>query len=328
MKTILTKVLRWGSQNPILMIILVLIILPFISSYKALATQVIIYSLLTLGYNIMYGYAGLLSFGHAAFFGLGAYSTGIVLIRANGSLLTSIGVGVIVSAIGGLLIGFFSLRRRGIYFALLTLAFAQMLYYIANTWQSLTGGEAGLRNIPWRVLELPGGVVVNIYTPIRLYFFTLLFVILALLILKRVLDSPFGKVLHGIRENEKRARACGYNTGRIKWTAFILSGAISGLAGSLQTVYMHFVNIDQLYWETSGRIVMMALLGGAGTFFGPFIGAGIFLYLEDMISGYTKNWMIFLGPIFVLCVLFFPQGIWGKIKDSIDKITEPQMKRE
>ena len=328
MKTILTKVLLWGSQNPILMIILVLIILPFISSYKALATQVIIYSLLTLGYNIMYGYAGLLSFGHAAFFGLGAYITGIVLIKANGSLLTSIGAGIIVSAIGGLLIGFFSLRRRGIYFALLTLAFAQMLYYIANTWQSLTGGEAGLRNIPWRGLELPGGIVVNIYTPIRLYFFILLFVILALLILKRVLDSPFGKVLHGIRENEKRARACGYNTGRIKWTAFILSSAISGLAGSLQTVYMHFVNIDQLYWETSGRIVMMALLGGASTFFGPFIGAGIFLYLEDIISGYTKNWMIFLGPIFVLCVLFFPQGIWGKIKDSIDKITGPQTERE
>jgi branched-chain amino acid transport system permease protein len=313
------KFIQIVSKNPIIMIVVILIIFPFVAPYKALSTQIIIFGLLALGYNILYGYTGLLSFGHAAFFGLGAYASGIVLVRTNCSIWTSIGVGIVVSAIGAVIIGFFCLRRRGIYFALLTLAFSQMLYYIAYTWVSVTGGEPGLRGIPRPPLELPGVFSINIYTPTRFYFFTLAFIIVSLIILKRILESPFGKVLEGIRENEKRARACGYNTNRIKWVSFILSGIFSGLAGALHTLYINFVGIDQLYWATSGMIVMMTLLGGPGTFFGPFIGAGVFLYLEDIISGFTKYWMIFLGPIFVLCVLFFPQGIWGTVKHYADK---------
>ena len=313
------KFIQIVSKNPIIMIVVILIIFPFVSPYKALSTQIIIFGLLALGYNILYGYTGLLSFGHAAFFGLGAYASGIVLVRTNCSIWTSIGVGIVVSAIGAVIIGFFCLRRRGIYFALLTLAFSQMLYYIAYTWVSVTGGEPGLRGIPRPPLELSGVFSINIYTPTRFYFFTLAFIIASLIILKRILESPFGKVLESIRENEKRARACGYNTNRIKWVSFILSGIFSGLAGALHTLYINFVGIDQLYWATSGMIVMMTLLGGPGTFFGPFIGAGVFLYLEDIISGFTKYWMIFLGPIFVLCVLFFPQGIWGTVKNYADK---------
>jgi branched-chain amino acid transport system permease protein len=313
------KFIQIVSKNPIIMIVVILIIFPFVAPYKALSTQIIIFGLLALGYNILYGYTGLLSFGHAAFFGLGAYASGIVLVRTNCSIWTSIGVGIVVSAIGAVIIGFFCLRRRGIYFALLTLAFSQMLYYIAYTWVSVTGGEPGLRGIPRPPLELSGVFSINIYTPTRFYFFTLAFIIASLIILKRILESPFGKVLESIRENEKRARACGYNTNRIKWVSFILSGIFSGLAGALHTLYINFVGIDQLYWATSGMIVMMTLLGGPGTFFGPFIGAGVFLYLEDIISGFTKYWMIFLGPIFVLCVLFFPQGIWGTVKNYADK---------
>jgi len=313
------KFIQIVSKNPIIMIVVILIIFPFVAPYKALSTQIIIFGLLALGYNILYGYTGLLSFGHAAFFGLGAYASGIVLVRTNCSIWTSIGVGIVVSAIGAMIIGFFCLRRRGIYFALLTLAFSQMLYYIAYTWVSVTGGEPGLRGIPRPPLELSGVFSINIYTPTRFYFFTLAFIIASLIILKRILESPFGKVLESIRENEKRARACGYNTNRIKWVSFILSGIFSGLAGALHTLYINFVGIDQLYWATSGMIVMMTLLGGPGTFFGPFIGAGVFLYLEDIISGFTKYWMIFLGPIFVLCVLFFPQGIWGTVKKYADK---------
>jgi branched-chain amino acid transport system permease protein len=313
------KFIQIVSKNPIIMIVVILIIFPFVAPYKALSTQIIIFGLLALGYNILYGYTGLLSFGHAAFFGLGAYASGIVLVRTNCSIWTSIGVGIVVSAIGAVIIGFFCLRRRGIYFALLTLAFSQMLYYIAYTWVSVTGGEPGLRGIPRPPLELSGVFSINIYTPTRFYFFTLAFIIASLIILKRILESPFGKVLESIRENEKRARACGYNTNRIKWVSFILSGIFSGLAGALHTLYINFVGIDQLYWATSGMIVMMTLLGGPGTFFGPFIGAGVFLYLEDIISGFTKYWMIFLGPIFVLCVLFFPQGIWGTVKKYADK---------
>jgi len=317
--SILRIFIRAVINNPILMIAIVLIIFPFVVPYKALSTQIIIFGLLALGYNILYGYTGLLSSGHAAFFGLGAYASGIILIRFHSSIWTGIGTGIGVATMGAVIIGFFCLRRRGIYFALLTLAFSQMLYYIAYTWVSVTGGEPGLRGIPRPPLEFAGLFPVDIYTPTKFYFFVLAFIIVSLIILKRILESPFGKVLESIRENEKRARACGYNTNRIKWVSFILSGAFCGLAGALHTLYINFVGIDQLYWATSGMIVMMTLLGGPGTFFGPFIGAGVFLYLEDIISGFTKYWMIFLGPIFVLCVLFFPQGIWGTVKNYVDK---------
>jgi branched-chain amino acid transport system permease protein len=151
--------------------------------------------------------------------------------------------------------------------------------------------------------------------------------VVSLLLLNRILESPFGKVLQGIRENEKRAKALGYNTNQIKWLSFILSGTFSGLAGALHTLYIHFVGLEQLYWETSGKILLMTLLGGPGTFFGPFIGAGAFLYLEDIISGFTQYWMIVLGPIFVLCVLFFPQGIWGTIRHWAGQYKEAGMKR-
>ncbi len=313
------KCLRWITDHSVLMIILVLVAIPFLLPYEALATQIVIWGLLALGYNILYGYTGLLSFGHAAYFGLGAYATGIVLIRTNCSLLAGIGAGVGVACLGAVVIGFFCLRRRGIYFALLTMAFAQMLYFIASIWESLTGGEPGLRNIPHPPLEIPGLFSLNIYTPVRFYFFVFALVVISLLLLNRILESPFGKVLQGIRENEKRARALGYNTNRIKWLSFILSGTFSGLAGALHTLYINFVGLEQLYWETSGKILLMNLLGGPGTFFGPFIGAGVFLYLEDIISGFTRYWMIVLGPIFVLCVLFFPQGIWGTVRDLADK---------
>jgi branched-chain amino acid transport system permease protein len=312
--------LGWITNRSVLMIIVVLLVIPILMPYEALGTQMIIWGLLALGYNILYGYTGLLSFGHAAYFGLGAYATGIMLIRTHCSLLAGISAGVLVACVGAAVIGLFCLRRRGIYFALLTLAFAQMLYFTANIWESLTGGEPGLRNIPQPPLQLPGLFSVNIYTPLRFYYFVFGFVVLSLLILNRILESPFGKVLQGIRENERRARALGYNTNRIKWLSFILSGFFSGLAGALHTLYISFVGLEQLYWETSGKILLMTLLGGPGTFFGPFIGAGVFLYLEDIISGFTKYWMIVLGPIFVLCVMFFPQGIWGTIRDFTDRL--------
>jgi branched-chain amino acid transport system permease protein len=315
------KGLGWITNRSVLMIIVVLLIIPILMPYEALGTQMIIWGLLALGYNILYGYTGLLSFGHAAYFGLGAYATGIILIRTHCSLLAGISAGVLVACIGAVVIGFLCLRRRGIYFALLTLAFAQMLYFTASIWESLTGGEPGLRNIPQPPLELPGLFSINIYTPLRFYYFVFGFVVLSLLILNRILESPFGKVLQGIRENEKRARALGYNTNRIKWLSFILSGVFSGLAGALHTLYISFVGLEQLYWETSGKILLMALLGGPGTFFGPFIGAGVFLYLEDIISAFTTYWMIVLGPIFVLCVMFFPQGIWGTIREFTERFS-------
>jgi branched-chain amino acid transport system permease protein len=256
----------------------------------------------------------MLSFGHAAYFGIGAYTAGIVLIRLWQNIWFSLLCALFIGGVTAFILGYMCIKRRGIYFAMLTLAFAQLLYFAGFQWVDLTGGDNGLRNIPAVPLSLPG-FSIDIYSPLRFYFFVLLFVASSLLVINRILQSPFGHVLQAVRENEQRAKSCGYETLNVRWLAFVISGAISGLAGGLYALYLHFVGIESLYWTTSGQVVMMTLLGGMGTFIGPFIGAGVFLYIEDTLSAITANWMIFLGPIFVLCVLFFPEGIWGTIKD-------------
>ncbi len=302
------------SRNPLVFIFIFFIIIPFIVPYKALATQIIIWGLFALGYNVCLGYTGMLSFGHAAYFGIGAYTAGIVLIRLWQNIWFALFCGLLMGAVMAFILGYLCIKRRGIYFAMLTLAFAQLLYFIGFQWVDLTGGDNGLRNIPAAPLSL-FGLSVDIYSPLRFYFFVLFFVALSLLAINLILQSPFGHVLQAVRENDQRARSCGYETSNVRWLAFVISGAISGLAGGLYALYLHFVGIESLYWTTSGQVVMMTLLGGMGTFIGPFIGAGVFLYIEDTLSVITPNWMIFLGPVFVLCVLFFPAGIWGTIKD-------------
>ena len=302
------------SRHSLVFILLFFIIFPFIVPYKALATQIIIWGLFALGFNVCLGYTGMLSFGHAAYFGVGAYTAGIVLIRLWENIWFSLLGGLVMGALLALILGYLCIKRRGIYFAMLTLAFAQLVYFVAFQWVDLTGGDNGLRNIPAVPLSF-FGLAIDIYTPLRFYFFVLFFVFLSLLALNRILQSPFGQVLQAVRENEQRARSCGYDATNVRWVAFIISGAISGLAGSLYALYLHFVGIDSLYYSTSGQVIMMTLLGGMGTFIGPFIGAGVFLYLEDVLSVITPNWMIFLGVILVLCVLFFPSGIWGTVKE-------------
>lgn len=304
------------SKYPLSFIFLFFIVFPFIVPYKALATQIIIWGLFALGYNVCLGYTGMLSFGHAAFFGAGAYATGLVLLRLHENIWMGLLGGLIMGAATAFVVGYMSIKRRGIYFAMLTLAFAQLLYFIAFQWAGLTGGDNGLRNIPALPLSL-FGLSIDIHTPLRFYFFVLFFVVVSLLALNRILQSPFGHVLKAVRENDHRARSCGYETSDVRWLAFIISGAISGLAGGLYALYLHFVGIESLYWTTSGQVVMMTLLGGMGSFIGPFIGAGVFLYLEDLLSTLTEHWMIFLGGIFIPCVLFFPTGIWGTIQERM-----------
>ena len=302
------------SRHSLVCILLFFIIFPFIVPYKALATQIIIWGLFALGFNVCLGYTGMLSFGHAAYFGAGAYTTGIVLIRLWQNIWFGLFAGLVMGALLALILGYLCIKRRGIYFAMLTLAFAQLVYFVAFQWVDLTGGDNGLRNIPAVPLSF-FGLSIDIHSPVRFYFFVLFFVFLSLLALNRILQSPFGHVLQAVRENEQRARSCGYEATNVRWLAFIISGAISGLAGGLYALYLHFVGIESLYYSTSGQVIMMTLLGGMGSFIGPFIGAGVFLYLEDVLSAITPNWMIFLGVIFVLCVLFFPSGIWGTVKE-------------
>jgi branched-chain amino acid transport system permease protein len=302
------------SGYPLVFTLAVFIVFPFIVPYQALATQIIIWGLFALGFNVCLGYTGMLSFGHAAYFGGGAYMAAIALIRLWGNIWFSLFCGLLMGAFLALVLGYLCIKRKGIYFAMLTLAFAQLIYFVGFQWVDMTGGDNGLRNIPAVPLSF-FGFDIDIHTPLRFYFFVLAFVFLSILALNRILQSPFGQVLQAVRENDRRAQSCGYEVSNVRWVSFIVSGAISGLAGALYALYLHFVGIESLYYTTSGQVIMMTLLGGMGTFIGPFIGAGIFLYLEDVLSAITPNWMIFLGVVFVLCVLFFPSGIWGAAKN-------------
>jgi branched-chain amino acid transport system permease protein len=306
-------VVRAVTARPVLTFALVFAIFPFVVPYKALATQVLIYGLFALGFNLLYGYTGLLSFGHAAYWGLGAYGTGIALAKLKiASLWGALGAGLLFAGIGGAIIGFFCLRRRGIYFAMLSLAFSQLLYFVAFHMADVTGGDDGLRGIQVPPLRLPG-LTLPLDTSLGFYYFALALVTLALLALKRILDSPFGAVLQAIRENSDRAVACGYDIRSIKLLSFVFSALFCGLAGALDALRLAVVPVESLYWTTSGQVVIMTLLGGAGTFFGPFIGAATFLVLEDRLSVFTESWPLFIGLIFMAFVLFLPKGIWGTL---------------
>lgn len=304
---------RAVAAHPVLTFVLVFAIFPFVVPYKALATQVLIYGLFALGFNLLYGYTGLLSFGHAAYWGLGAYGTGLALAKLKlASLWGALGAGLLLAGVAGVLIGFFCLRRRGIYFAMLSLAFAQLLYFIAFHLADVTGGDDGLRGIQVPPLRLPG-LTVPLESSLAFYYFAFALVTLALLVLKRILDSPFGAVLQAIRENSDRAVACGYDIRKIKLLSFVFSALFCGLAGGLDALRLAVVPVESLYWTTSGQVVIMTLLGGAGTFFGPFVGATAFLVLEDRLSTFTESWPLFIGLIFMAFVLFLPKGIWGTL---------------
>ena len=301
------------ERHQIFVFFLVFLVFPWIVPYKSLATQVLIYGLFALGFNLLYGYAGLLSFGSAAYWGLGGYGAGIALAKLKlGSLWAALGLGLLAATVGGVVIGFFCLRRRGIYFAMLTLAFAQLLYFVGFHLADVTGGDDGLRGITVPPLTLPG-LTIALDQSTTFYYFALALVVLAVAGLKRILESPFGAVLQAIRENSERAVACGYDVDRVKWLSFVFYAFFIGLAGALDALRISVVPIESLHWSTSGQVVMMTLLGGAGTFFGPFVGAAAFLVLEDRISVFTESWPLVIGAIFVVFVLFLPKGIWGTL---------------
>ncbi len=306
-------VVRVIAAHPVLSIVAFFAIFPFIVPYRSLATQVLVYGLFALGFNLLYGYTGILSFGHAAYWGVGAYGTGIALAKLGvKSLWLAILIGLVCAVVAGALVGSFCLRRRGIYFAMLTLAFAQVFYFAAFHLADLTGGDDGLRGIP----RLPVGffgLEIRLGRPIAFHYFALGWAALAIAGLRRVLDSPFGAVLRAIRENGDRATACGYDVARIKLLSFVFSALIAGLAGSLDALRLTIVPVEALYWATSGQAVIMTLLGGGGTFFGPFVGAATYLVLEDRLSLFLESWPIVIGLIFMGFVLFLPKGIWGTL---------------
>lgn len=293
---------------------LFLLFLPFITPYKALASQMLVFAIFALGYDIAFGYTGLLSFGHAAFFGLGAYGTGLSLIHLLIPAPLAILIGVIISSLMAFPIGYLSIRRRGIYFAMVTLAFAQMIYFIAFKWRSLTGGDDGLHGVP----RPPLGPI-NLSSEVALYYFILFFFILSVILGIRIINSPFGKTLECLRENEDRARSIGYNPTRFKLISFVISAFFAGLAGGLYTLLQNFVPLFSLSLDTSGDIVLMTLIGGMGTLYGPIMGAMALIFLKDLLSTYTNIWPLFLGLLFVVSVMTFRKGVFKELKEKLLK---------
>lgn len=304
------------ARHRVASVLAFLLVFPLVMPYEALAINILIFGLFAVGFNLLFGYTGLLSFGHAAFLGIGSYLTGIAIVHFALPWWLAIAIGVAAAGLAGLGIGFLAIRTRGIYFAMVTLALGQIVYYAFYKAERWTGGENGLRGVSVPVLDL-FGLKLDFLDPITKYYVILAFVAAALWFVSRVLDSPFGAVIESIRENEKRAAACGYDVARAKLLVFVLSAAICGLAGTLRALHLSIVPIDSLHYLLSGQAVMMCLLGGMGTFFGPFVGAAVFLYLEDVVTTLTRHWMAVVGGVFIAFVLFFPKGIWGTLIDRL-----------
>ncbi|MEJ2716588.1 MAG: branched-chain amino acid ABC transporter permease [Deltaproteobacteria bacterium] len=288
------------------------IVFPHIAPYEGLASEVLIFMLFAMAYDLVLGDAGMLSFGHAAFFGLGAYTAGIFLIRVYSSVLLALLGGVIVASIAAFLIGAACIRRRGIYFTMVTLAFAQMFYFIAFKWTGLTGGDDGLQNVP-----RPDLGPFDLGSELTLYYFILVLVGLSVIVIVRVVNSPFGKTLQALRENRDRAMSIGYDVDRYRLIVFIISGFFSGLAGGCYALLLNFVPLSSLYWTTSGEVVVMTIAGGMGTLFGPALGALGIILLRDIISNYTESWSLFMGLLFMAAVLGFRGGIMGIVRDKL-----------
>lgn len=288
--------------------------LPAIGGYTELGSRVVILGLAAMSLNFLLGYTGVLSFGHAAYFGLGAYGVGLTLRYIAPSTGLGLIVGVLVGTIAGALIGPMIIRLRGVYFAMVTIAFAQVFYFIAFRWNTVTGGDDGLTG--WTRLPIHlGFTTVDIQGNSTLfYFFVLVIFAIAVGIMAWILRSPFGRTLIAIRENERRARFLGIPVDQHIWMSWTISCGFVSLAGALYALLNNFVDPRALYWTQSGDFVIMAVLGGMRSFWGPLIGAAIFVVLQDYLSSQTENWMSFVGIFFVLIVLFFPRGVLGVIK--------------
>jgi branched-chain amino acid transport system permease protein len=307
---------EFAKRHRSLLASIFVLIFPLIMPFTALAVNILIYGLYALGFNLLFGYLGLLSFGHAALFGTGAYLCGIAIVHFGLPWYAAIAIGVVSGALMAAAIGALAIRTRGIYFAMVTMALSQCVYYLFYQAVDWTGGENGLRGINVRDINI-FGLKFDFIDPMTRYYVVAAFVILAFFVLSRILASPFGAVIEAVRENEARARASGYNVTLTRLVTFILSGAFCGLAGALAALHLSIVPIEIMHYETSGMAVMMSLLGGMGTFFGPFVGAAVYLLLENLVSLWTVHWQLIVGAIFVICVLFFPAGIWGTILKRI-----------
>jgi branched-chain amino acid transport system permease protein len=282
---------------------------PWIGIYPVFMMRLLCFAMFACAYNLLLGFGRMLSFGHAAFFGFAAYATSWLITAHGWGSVPAILAGTVVAAALGFAIGGLAIRRHGIYFAMITLALGQLVYFVCLE-APFTGGENGLQGVPRG--SLLG--LVSLRSDRVLYFLVLAAFVAAFLLIRRVVHSPFGQVLKAIRENEPRATSLGYDINRYKLLAFVLSAALAGLAGALNALVLGFATLSDVQQSTSGEVILMTLLGGTGTFFGPVVGAAIVVTLQQYLSDVAGGWVTaIIGVIFVACVLSFRRGIVGEI---------------
>lgn len=306
------------------LLLVALVLAPFFGAYPVFVMKLMCFALFASAFNLLLGYTGLLSFGHAAFLGGSAYVAGHAMKVWGLTPEFGLIAGTAVGALLGWVFGVLAIRRQGIYFAMITLALAQMMFFVALQ-AKFTGGEDGLQGVPRG--RLFG--VLDLSNDLAMYYVALAIVVAAFLLIVRTIHSPFGQVLKGIKENEPRALSLGYDVGRFKLLAFVISAAISGLAGSLKTLVLGFATLSDVHWTASGQVILMTLVGGLGTLSGPLVGSAVVVLLENKVGEFGGfmarltgvEWFNTLGEsvtmvtglIFVVCVLAFRKGIMGEI---------------
>jgi len=285
--------------------------LPLMGSYTALGSKVLIYAIATMGLNIVLGFTGGLSFGQAAYFGLGAYGAGMTLKYLAPSTPLAILIGTLAGGLAATLLGPLVMRRRGIYFAMVTIAIGQLFYFVMVRWNNVTGGEDGLAGFGRQDIHLGSLVVPIASSGTAFYYLVLVCFTIAVAVMWMILQSPLGHTWVAIRENRRRVEFLGIKVERYVWAAFAVAGFITAFAGALNALLFNFTSPQDLHWILSGNFVIMIVLGGMRSFFGPLIGVIIFVVAQDYLSSVTGNWMTFIGLIFVLIVLLFPKGVLG-----------------
>ena len=298
------------------LVLLVLAILaPALGLYPVFVMKLLCFAIFASAFNLLLGFTGLLSFGHAAFFGSAAYFTGYAIKSLHVTPELGLLAGAAGAGLMGLVVGLVAIRRQGIYFAMITLAMAQMVFFVCLQ-APFTGGEDGLQGVPRGALL----GLLSLESDTTLYYLVLVIFVACFLAISRIVHSPFGQVLKMIRENEPRAISLGYQVDRYKLLAFVLSAALAGLAGSLKTLIMGFATLSDVHWSMSGEVILMSLLGGVGTFFGPVLGSGIVIALQDMLADKVGSWVtVIIGAIFVICVMAFRKGVVGELQAYLER---------
>ncbi|HTP83338.1 MAG TPA: branched-chain amino acid ABC transporter permease [Alphaproteobacteria bacterium] len=301
-----------------LLVWLLLVTAPYwfvgVGGYVELGSRILIYALAAMALNFLLGYTGVLSFGHAAYFGLGGYGAAMTIKFLYPSTPLALLVGTITGTVAAMIIGPLIARLRGVYFAMCTIAFGQVFYFIAFQWSSVTGGDDGLSAWQRQPINLGFTTFDILHDNKAFYYFVLVVFAVCVGVMAYLLRSPFGRTLLAIRENERRARFLGIPVDRHIWMSWVVSCVFVSVAGCLYALLSDFIDPRAIRWDQSGNFVIMAVLGGMRSFWGPLIGAAIFLVLQDYISSHTENWMSFVGLFFVLIVLFFPRGVLGLIQ--------------